>query len=33
MVSKWPERVIARGKSASNADVPDSKLDTSDTTP
>lgn len=33
MVEKWPERVIAKGKTASNVNVPNSKLDTSVTIP
>ncbi|HUC94442.1 MAG TPA: hypothetical protein VMR19_00355 [Candidatus Saccharimonadales bacterium] len=33
MASNWPERVIARGKLASNMNIPDSKLDTTDSIP
>ena len=33
MVVNWPKKVIAKGKLASKANVPDSKLDTTDTIP
>ena len=33
MAKNWPERVIAKGKLASNPDVSDSELDTTDTIP